>query len=450
MRKAFLITLFLSLSTLAIVSYFYVVARVYPHTYLGKINVSGLTKEQIIKRISSFYDEPVQIKIRNRMYTMNYKHIGVILDQATTVRMIFENNSKPFPENITSYFQSLFSQKMILPSLVFSQDFINFGETSRFNFTQKQDEVIVDNTNKTLLLKDNEDLYRIDLSHFQSILLFHFGDKKAVLEPQLVQVINTDKKDKIDAKNNKLIDVFSAPINIVIQDDGKLISTFISSNELKRIYDVSYVNGEVVYTPHEDLLTSLIDNKVDPMLNRDKKIDLKTLKTNVLSAFTSRVQGKQSGPLLASTVLSPLKEVEQTNTHGEIAGRYIEISISKQKMYLWDQGQMIKSYTVSTGLYYPTPAGHFNIINKAPEGYSDIFNVYMPWWMAFYYGWAGGQDAYFGIHELPYWYVGQEKKQRPREFLGSPHTGGCVSLDIGAAKEVYDFSFVGMDVVIFN
>ena len=136
-------------------------------------------------------------------------------------------------------------------------------------------------------------------------------------------------------------------------------------------------------------------------------------------------------------------------THGEIAERYIEINISQQKMYLFYRGNLVNSYPVSTGLYYPTPVGRFQIMNKALEGYSDIFNVYMPYWMAFYYGWAGGQDAYFGIHELPYWYVGQERKQRPREFLGSPHTGGCVSLDIGAAKEVYDFSYVGMDVVIF-
>lgn len=450
MRNAFLFTLSFALITLAIVSYFYCQERVYPHTYLGKINVSGLKKEQVIKLITSFYEEPVQIKVRNKMYTMQYKHIGVVLDQATTLRMIFENNNKPFPQNIPSYFQSLSSQNMILPTLVFSQDFLHFVDTSHFNFTQKEDEVMVDNTNKRLSLKDNEDLYRINDEHFQSLLLFQYGNKKAVLEPQLVQIIHTDKQDKINAKNNKLIDVFSAPIDIVIQDSGKLISTFISSNELKRIYDVSYVNGEVVYTPHEDVLFSLIDNKVDPLINRDKKVDIKTLGTNVLSAFTSRVQGKQSGPLLTSTVLSPLKEVEQTSTHGEIASRYIEINISKQKMYLWDQGQMIKSFTVSTGLYYPTPAGHFHIMNKAPEGYSDIFNVYMPWWMAFYYGWAGGQDAYFGIHELPYWYVGQDRKQRPREFLGSPHTGGCVSLDIGAAKEVYDFSYVGMDVVVFN
>ena len=111
---------------------------------------------------------------------------------------------------------------------------------------------------------------------------------------------------------------------------------------------------------------------------------------------------------------------------------------------------MLKSYPISTGLYYPTPVGRFKIMNKALEGYSDIYNVYMPYWMAFYYGWAGGQDAYFGIHELPYWYADGERKQRPREFLGSPHTGGCVSLDIGAAKEVYDYSFVGMDVVVYE
>ena len=43
-----------------------------------------------------------------------------------------------------------------------------------------------------------------------------------------------------------------------------------------------------------------------------------------------------------------------------------------------------------------------------------------------------------------------ETIRRPRDFIGSPHTGGCVSLDVGMAKIVYDWADEGMLVLIYD
>ena len=72
----------------------------------------------------------------------------------------------------------------------------------------------------------------------------------------------------------------------------------------------------------------------------------------------------------------------------------------------------------------------------------------MPYWMGFEFSKELG--AYFGIHELPYFYSGTKKIQRPREFIGAPNTGGCVALDIGDAKEVYQLANLGTPVVIYQ
>ncbi len=140
---------------------------------------------------------------------------------------------------------------------------------------------------------------------------------------------------------------------------------------------------------------------------------------------------------------------QKPNTDGTKKNKYIEIDISQQKMYLFEKGVLKKSYRVSTGLYYPTPTGVFTIFNKNLNAYSSIYHVWMAYWMAFYI------DPYlkasFGIHELPYWYDASGKKKfRPRDFIGSPHTGGCVALDIGKAQEVYAFADVGTSVYIFD
>jgi len=158
------------------------------------------------------------------------------------------------------------------------------------------------------------------------------------------------------------------------------------------------------------------------------------------------------GSLNAITTPSPTQSPQVSekigNTSGLAAPKYIEVDISEQRMYLFLDGKMHKTYTISSGLEYPTPRGIFFIKNKYPNAYSGIYHVWMPYWMEFYYHPLLG--ATFGIHELPYWFEGGRKVRRPREKLGSPSTGGCISLDFGKAKEVYNFSEVGMPVYIYE
>ena len=135
------------------------------------------------------------------------------------------------------------------------------------------------------------------------------------------------------------------------------------------------------------------------------------------------------------------------NSDGSLANRYIEIDISQQRMYTFKNGVLIKSYRISSGKDYPTPTGTFEVLNKTGLGFSTIYNVWMPYWMGFNY--SKELHAYFGIHELPFYYSAGNKIQRPRDFIGVPNTGGCVALDIGDAKEVYQFADIGTKVVIY-
>jgi lipoprotein-anchoring transpeptidase ErfK/SrfK len=445
MRKAFLFTFAVAFSTIAIVSYFRLVERAYPRTYIGKTDITYKTRKEIDSWLAGAYRNQFYLKVGSRVYATELRHMGVLLDRNATLGTVFENNRKPFPANVTAFLRNARSQHMLMPVLVFTSDFSRRIGEARYDFTAKEDEISVDRTTKTLLLTDNEEVYRIDTEHLKSLVLFNFGKRNTTLEPRLIRVVKEDKQKSIEKENRKIASVFSQPLEIVLQEGGTVSRALLTPEELKTVYDVSYDGAGVKFTADEQALGFLLDAKVDPIVARNRQVDMKALKTSIIASFHARTGGLSGGPVVAQVM-----KTEPTRTHGEIAQRYIEVNIAAQKMYLFNGGQMVKSYPVSTGLYYPTPVGRFKIMNKALEGYSDIFSVYMPYWMAFHYGWAGGQDAYFGIHELPYWYVGQERKQRPREFLGSPHTGGCVSLDIGAAKEVYEFSYVGMDVLIFN
>jgi hypothetical protein len=193
---------------------------------------------------------------------------------------------------------------------------------------------------------------------------------------------------------------------------------------------------------NNDLFNDLVAVKINKYNTPDKKIDLEEIKRNLLLTVRSRFDSNQSGTIIASPALS-------SNSHGELAPKYIEVDLSQQMMYLFENGKQLANYRISSGLYHPTPTGQFKIMNKAVNAFSDIYHVWMPYWMAFAYD--PQLNAYFGIHELPYW-ISQsgQRISRSQDNVGAPSTGGCVSLGMKDSKTVYDFSDIDMPLYIFD
>lgn len=133
------------------------------------------------------------------------------------------------------------------------------------------------------------------------------------------------------------------------------------------------------------------------------------------------------------------KIVRRPFTPGMYPGKYIEVNIDEQRMYLWEGMTKINEYTVSTGNIWshPTPLGVRYIENKINNAWSSTYKLYMPWWMSI----GGG----YGIHELPYWPNGAREGERN---LGHAVSHGCIRLGIGPAQEVYNWAEVGIPVYI--
>ena len=119
--------------------------------------------------------------------------------------------------------------------------------------------------------------------------------------------------------------------------------------------------------------------------------------------------------------------------------KVIELYLTEQKMRLWENGQNINEFQVSSGRRgMDTPTGLFRVKNKIDLAYSRKYRLYMPYWMAFTnYG--------HGIHELP---VFKNGVREGANHLGRPVSHGCVRLGIGAAQQVYGWANVGTPVVI--
>ncbi len=421
----------------------YITSHAFPNTYIASLNVSGKSKQNVENSLIDALRTPMKIRIKDRIYEYRYSDLGISLNMLSSLQTTFEQNSLPFPKNLISFFQSLHSNSLILPVLAFRQDYYHFINDSIYDFSTSADSVQVDNTAKRLIYQNNEQKYSIDPDSLKKQIVMNFG-KKTIIEPKLVKIKNKSV-EKVLGINTVLTDVFNSPIYITLSDIENSPRFTILPDQLKQLMTIQYdaENNQIMVDTVEDKLQTLMENIQSYLkLESDKKIHPGELKKDLIALINSRARGQTADTIAAQIGYTP-------NTKGNLAQKYIEVDISQQTMYLFKDGNLFNTYKISTGLYYPTPVGQFKILNKAVNAFSDIYHVWMPFWMAFYYG--PEVDAYFGIHELPYWVAEDGAKiQRPREFIGSPHTGGCVALDVGAAKEVYAFSDVDMPVYVYN
>ncbi|MFA6193974.1 MAG: L,D-transpeptidase family protein [Parcubacteria group bacterium] len=120
-------------------------------------------------------------------------------------------------------------------------------------------------------------------------------------------------------------------------------------------------------------------------------------------------------------------------------GKYIDLNLAKQQLSIFENGERLGTYKVSTGKKgMATPTGTFHVQAKRGRAWSKKYSLYMPYFMQF-----TGQGH--GIHELPEWKNGYKEGAN---HLGIPVSHGCVRLGVGPAAKVYNWSDVGTPIVI--
>lgn len=414
----------------------------YPNTYIGTIDVSLKTKKEIKSILEKKFKNPVKIQIKDRVYAYSPTQIGINFDQDFFVNNIFKKNKIPIM-NIYYFAQSLNSDKILKPQISFSNLFDGWFNRTVFDFSIKKDEIAFDTKKKEVRFISNEEKYRIDTENLRDEVSEQYSlIRDLVIKPKLIKIDELQKANTAKLLNETYQKVVGQPISLLLDPKDPAIKISLEPSEIKQILQASFINDSMKITANKDTLKTVVMGKIVNISKlNEKEIDNEKIYNDILALADSRVMGIGTNTIQASTKYKP-------NTNGDKANKYIEIDISQQQMYIWEKGNVIAEHLVSTGLYYPTPPGQYKILNKATNAYSYIYNVWMPYWMAFYL--APDIKAYLGIHELPYWISNGTQIRRPREFLGTPKTGGCVSLDVGVAEKVFAWADVGTPVYIFN
>lgn len=115
------------------------------------------------------------------------------------------------------------------------------------------------------------------------------------------------------------------------------------------------------------------------------------------------------------------------------AGRWIEVSLSKQEMVAWEGETPVLTSRVSTGVpAHPTVVGTFRIythIRSQPMSGPGYYLPNVPYVMFFH--------GAYGLHGT-YWH----------NNFGHPMSHGCVNLPTNIAAWVFDWASIGTPVVI--
>jgi lipoprotein-anchoring transpeptidase ErfK/SrfK len=125
-------------------------------------------------------------------------------------------------------------------------------------------------------------------------------------------------------------------------------------------------------------------------------------------------------------------------------GQVIYISLSKQHMWVYEDGEQVFSFVISSGIpTRVTKPGNFRVQDKIPNAWSGIWQLHMPYWLGIYN--VGRVEN--GIHALP---VNTRGVKLWAGLLGRPASFGCIILNTPDAKKLYEWAEVGALVVIRN
>jgi LysM repeat protein len=123
-------------------------------------------------------------------------------------------------------------------------------------------------------------------------------------------------------------------------------------------------------------------------------------------------------------------------------GKRIVMDLSEQHLYAYQGEQLVFSFIASSGVAPTyTAAGDFRVQSKVLNAYGSTWNIWMPYWLGIY--WAGSTEN--GIHALPILSNGQTLWAG---YLGSPVSYGCIVLDTGDARQLYEWAEIGTPVTV--
>ncbi len=434
----------------------------YPGVSVAGQEIGGLTREQAKQQLQSKIDGyKVTIKVENKSYTSTPEEAGISYDLNSTLDDAFVQGKKHWLAAVGLY---------------------NTLNSKGINYSYKVDidkkkafvDKIVAETGKapvdaTVVIENGEpkvqnDVNGVGLSASQvEGALF---DRVSTVDPDPVALTQSSQPARIKAKDvvpavQETKTLLSTPVTITYQ--GKVFQP--SAGEMSNWYVFEKtspgepagvkpkVNADGIKNYLQKVAVQINVNPVNKKVKIENGVtsveregaeglalDQDTLSNQIASA----VGQKKSFTGEAPTVKLGFKT--ETNRVTTLAyGKYIEINLSRQYMWVYqDQKVIFESPITSgaTGAGFPTVQGLFSVLakqtNRNLNGYAIgyNYNVFVKYWMPFF--------GNYGLHDASW----RSSFGGSDYYYGGSH--GCVNMPLNSAAFLYGWADVGTPVWVHS
>lgn len=399
----------------------------------GNLNLVGLEEAKGKQLLQDTIQKPIYLNLTSHSRAVSLKEMGTSMDTSK-----LKGLTKACPSRIIHIFCK--------PTTTIQ--------------SQPADVLVVDQPALTTYLTELEQ--ELQFLAKNTIVSFEDYTFRAV-SPEAKVILNKDSfTDKAKLVSLLSSDQISLKLELTVEDpkNQKLVTEELISN-------ISYpllikYGRNPIYIPAETVKTFLstiqrqnvtlgqineqpVQNYLNDLHKTYKKGDLVVLDREAVEAIRRAVLFRAADYKINNAVVLPIKGKPRSN--GEKHDVYLEVIKSQQRLYRFENGELTKTYIVSTGLTWETPPGEYQIQDKQAMTISYFNDWYMPHYLPIgtVYGYR------FGFHAIPYHVDGYGNVySRDRNTMGSPATGGCIQLTPEDAKELFDWAWVGIPVYVYE
>ncbi|OGC68723.1 hypothetical protein A2415_02100 [candidate division WWE3 bacterium RIFOXYC1_FULL_39_7] len=405
------------------------------NTYFGSFNLGKLTEQDAKNKISEILQKPIYLNANYSSRAIQLSEIGVGFDRSkleasTTLKCllrvgklsIFCLETKP---SKTQNDVLVINEKVL-------RDYLTQLE-AEFAFVAKNTQILFENYSFSTPGENAQ--ISIDYEDFKKELSSKISDTS-----KISLKINLKSEDDVYLQKQSslaLIEKLTTPLLIKygrqpIYIPKETLKTFIDSEETLSKY-TNFIKEEPIRAYLKELAEKYATD------------DVRVVEYDAVKSIQNALLLKAANYEINNAVILPLEGKPRTN--GELHDVYLEVIKSQQRLYRFEKGKLTKTYIVSTGLTWETPAGEFEVLGKQKMTISYFGNWYMPDYLP-----IGLVNGYrFGFHSIPYHMDGYGNiYSRDPNTMGSPATGGCIQLKPEEAEELFEWAEIGTPVYVYE
>ncbi len=435
--KVKLALLFVSLVTFLAVSYFDQKPTTIfkPNVRLGTIDLSGKSWPEGTALINGIFTKPVYLNTQNTSRAVTFPEIGISLNRDRLFRYtrVCRVITPPLFCKNTS------NEPVIADELLA----VNFAKLDAYLDSLETELAYIKNNN--IINFDDYSFRTLSPDAVIKIDRSPFADRAAiakVINEERIKIdLAVETEDDFDLQHTEtqaLIDKITTPL--LIKYGGTPI--YVPKEQMAAFIYTQEINGLM----HGFISASRIETYLKELMPKYESDDVKLLLTDAVTAVRRAILYRAADEQVNQAVILPIEGLPRTN--GELHDAYLEVVKPQQRLYRFEHGKLVKTYIVSTGLTWDTPAGAYKVLGKQKMTISYFGNWYMPYYLPI------GKifNTYqFGFHAIPYHMdAAGNIYSRDENTMGSPATGGCIQLRYEEAKELFEWAKIGIPVYVYD